>query len=306
MTINLSDNNVLVNKLPMQLCKLYVPHYIDYDHVTLLGECNKVKASLIITIDEVKYLENVTRNQSASIVWHEQRAGRITGSVAHSVMHTNISNPAKSLILKITMPVFKKSNVPSLIWGREKEEEALVDYLNSSFDPEYISESFCISSTFMHNHFELKKTGLVIRSDKFYLGVSADALVKCSCCGTGVVEVKCPYSLREKGLHDIILTNAFYLIYENGEYNLKKNHEYYSQVQHKIYVVDVEYCDFVVWTPIEFVVLRIYKDTVFINDMIEKQEMFWEHVILPELLTRKLESACSSNDNQQSNPLIMN
>nr|XP_047137738.1 uncharacterized protein LOC124814271 [Hydra vulgaris] len=294
-----SENNVPVKKLPKQLRNLYMSHSIDFDHATLLAECNKIKTSFVITTDEIIYLESVTRNQSASIVWHQQRAGRITGSVAHSVLQSNICIPAKSVVLKITMPVLKNNNVPSLKWGREKGEEALMDYQNSSFDPEYVSESFCLNSKNMHNHFELKNTGLVIKPDKFYLGVSADAVVKCSCCGTGIVEVKCPYSLREKGLHDIILSNAFYLTYENGE----KNHEYYCQVQHENYVCEVEYCDFVVWTPIEFVVLGTYKDTLFINDMIKKQEIFWENVILPELLTRKLKLSCSNI--HQNNSSIM-
>ena len=52
----------------------------------------------IITEDDRNFIEKSTRSQSDSLVWHQLRTGRITSSVAHQVLHTDMNNPSKSLI----------------------------------------------------------------------------------------------------------------------------------------------------------------------------------------------------------------
>ena len=73
-----------------------------------------------ITLDEIQYLEEVTRGQSSSITWQEHQSGWITGSIVHEAANASHKNPAKSLVLQITKPDFKMLNTPSLLWGREK------------------------------------------------------------------------------------------------------------------------------------------------------------------------------------------
>jgi len=34
-------------------------------------------------------------------------------------------------------------------------------------------------------------------------GASPDGMVTCICCGTGVIEIKCPYSCRNKSLKEV-------------------------------------------------------------------------------------------------------
>ena len=55
-------------------------------------------------------------------------------------------------------------------------------------------------------------------------------------------------------------------------------------------VVGVSYCDFMVGTPSEFVVLRIKPDTIFIENVFNKCDVFWNRFILRELVTREIES----------------
>ena len=45
-----------------------------------------------------------------------------------------------------------------------------------------------------------------------------------------------------------------------------------------------------VWTPIEFLIICIDRDDEFINDILNKCDLFWFDVILPKLLTRKREN----------------
>lgn len=43
----------------------------------------------------------------------------------------------------------------------------------------------------------IRSHGLFVDQTAPYLGASPDALVHCTCCGNGVVEVKCPWSARD-------------------------------------------------------------------------------------------------------------
>ena len=93
---------------------------------------------------------------------------------------------------------------------------------------------------------------------------------------------------------EAIKSDTFYVKQHDEEYVLARNHKYYSQVQHEINIVDVKHCDFVVWTPKDFLVIRIEKDQEFINAMIEKCDSFWKEVIFPELMTQSIENSTKS------------
>ena len=57
--------------------------------------CDSVFDDIKITDAEV---EEVTRTQAASSVWHDQRCGRVTASVAGQCCKTDMLNPAASLL----------------------------------------------------------------------------------------------------------------------------------------------------------------------------------------------------------------
>ena len=129
-------------------------------------------------------------------------------------------------------------------------------------------------------------------TQKPWYGVSPDSVTYCSCCKYGCVEVKCPLSFKEKSLKEEIHNGAFYVTYDsdNEIYELGRAHQCYFQVQLEIYTLKVEFCNFMVWTPIEFLIICIDRDDEFINDILNKCDLFWFDVILPKLLTRKREN----------------
>ena len=89
-----------------------------------------------------------------------------------------------------------------------------------------------------HVNFECVNIGLVIDNEYPCLGASPDAKFNCSCCNFGVVEIKCPYSLRDSMLSQVIHDEekGFYITYESGIYTLNKKHQYFTQVQLEIRV----------------------------------------------------------------------
>ena len=62
-----------------------------------------------------------------------------------------------------------------------------------------------------------------------------------------------------------------------------------------MYVCNLPYCDFVVWTPKEFLSTRIRIDTEFVAVIIEKCFNSWRKAIVPELLYRTMDK---SDDDQ--------
>ena len=58
-----------------------------------------------------------------------------------------------------------------------------------------------------------------------------------------------------------------------------------NQLQLEISVTKVSYCDFMVWTPSEFLVIRIEPNFFFVESVTEQCDLFWDSVILKELVT---------------------
>ena len=104
--------------------------------------------------------------------------------------------------------------------------------------------------------------------------------------------MKCPLSLKDKSLKDEIHKAAFYVTFDYGNeiYKLDRAHQHFFQVQLKIYTLKVEFCNVIVCAPMKFLIIRIDRDNEFITDMLNKCDLFWFDIILPEFLTRKREN----------------
>ena len=129
-------------------------------------------------------LTEVTKTQSLSKIWNIHRAGRITASNFHSVIHTRNS---VSLLNKLMQYETPSSNLPNLKYGREMDERA--------------RENYCALVAPYHSNIAITKTGLHISADYPHLGASPYGIIDCDCCGKGLVEIKCPckYSAGLKG-----------------------------------------------------------------------------------------------------------
>ena len=64
----------------------------------------------------------------------------------------------------------------------------------------------------------------------------------------GILEVKCPYSLRDR---EICCDSQCHhpLHYLECDNEVKKMHQYYQKIQGEITVIRLDCCDFVIWTP---------------------------------------------------------
>ena len=134
-------------------------------------------------------------------------------------------------------------HIPAIRWGIDNEDVARVAYHELADE----------------NHVGLKYSaaGLHLNPSFPHLGASPDGLKSCDCCGSGIIEIKCPYKYSPQDVQD----PKFYLeLDDEGELHLSKSHEYYYQVQGQLSVCEKDYCDFVCWTPKGIHVERITQD----------------------------------------------
>lgn len=66
----------------------------------LQSASEKVFSEIKVVRDEVDFLEESTRQQAQSSLWHKHRVGRITASTFHQVLKASTTPPPPSLIKK--------------------------------------------------------------------------------------------------------------------------------------------------------------------------------------------------------------
>ena len=152
-----------------------------------------------------------------------------------------------------------------------------------------------------HTNFQVRKCGLFVNDQFPYLAASPDALVSCDCCGSGVVEVKCPFIYRDRNpceIHDVdqnFLGGKHSSSNSVCPKNLKRNHKHYSQIIGQIHLAKVGYCDFLVWTTKGLHIERIEANKNYFENMEPKLKGYFIKIVLPELLTNKLKSEIESS-----------
>ena len=260
-----SSTYAVAKTLPAPLTALFKPCYLGMGAEDLLEESERIFRHMSITSEEAEYLTLSTNLQSKSLVWFEHRKGRITASVFGAVCRTSLSNPSQSLINRI-LQVSTPPPTASIQWGIENEERARSEYKAQAMN--------------CHANLELRTTGLHVNPRFPHLGASPDGLVSCSCCGKGLLEIKCPFSIR----NGIPLEAPCLLPHENN-YKLNRAHEYFYQVQGQLAVVERDYCDFVIWTPNGIYNERIYPEPAFFFTISKQLDDFFIKIILPKLLT---------------------
>ena len=179
------------------------------------------KRSLKSSEDEVRHIEQHTREQRNSVLWHSVRRYRTTSSIFGSIYSHKESTPPDSLVLSIIQP--KNISTRSTAYGIEKESIAVKEYV------EYQRH---------HGHpdISVSKSGFLISSSYPFLGASPDGAVfdpSNALQPFGFLEVKCPYSARMITPTDACAGSGFCCTLDQctRQLQLKEKHAYYAQVQ---------------------------------------------------------------------------
>ena len=130
-----------------------------------------------------------------------------------------------------------------------------------------------------HLNFNSKDIGLVLFKQYPYLGASPDLILECTCCGKGVVEIKCPSSIAgEKPSYE----NYSHLeVTEKGDCRLKENSPYSYQMYGQMAATESKYCDFFAYTKYGFYVERVTFNQSIWEEIVGKLSWFWENYVGP-------------------------
>ena len=230
------------------------------------------KQSLILSPQKIREIEQSTRQQSQSALWHSVRQYRLTGSYFGLVLRLKETTSPENLVLQI-MGV-KRFTSESLNWGKDNEATALEKYQQHQ-------------NVSGHNGLYIAPSGFVVCESHPFLGVSPDAVVHDpnSPNPFGLAEVKCPYSARNLSPIEAAKSPNFYCDVIGSKLKLKRSHPYYSQVQGQMAITERHWCDFIVYTKKGIHVERIDFDPEFWNDkLLPKLEDFYDTCLAPNIV----------------------
>ena len=232
--------------------------------------------SIKITETQAMNLAESTKEQAESDIWMEHRKGRITASKMHSVIKCKRKQYPLSIVKSI-MQYHNNINIPALQWGRNNEDVARRQYVSMMEQTHII--------------FLMSQSGLIVAPNMPFLGATPDGFAHCDCCGDRLIEIKCPYSVRDKSpVSDEALERSRYCLKKkNNVISLKRSHEYFTQVQGQLLVCRKKKCDFICWTPKGMHVETILEYKTLQCEIASSCKDFFMTFILPELLTHRLQ-----------------
>jgi len=263
---------------------LYDPSNLDLDYPELLEKCKEVKIN--VSDENINIVEQDTRDQAKGSGFFRHRAGRIGASVSGVVYRSNVAQPSQSLIKSICYPHLYKVNTKAIKHGCKYEDYAIRTY-----------EAHMKNT---HINFQLTRCGLFINKKYPFLHAIPDFLTSCDCCGLGCGEVKCPICIQNGDFEKYVEEKSSCLEKVNGFFKLKRNHNYYFQVQQQLFTLPERiHCDFVVCgidshLNAHLMTDRIYPDTLHLETVLKKLEAFWRMCILPEILGRWFTRRCDT------------
>ena len=179
------------------------------------------KKMLAVSEEKTRAIARDTTGQSKSPLLFSVRRYRITASHFGEIMHRKTSTAPAKLVLRLLQP--KQFSSVATEWGIQNEAAAIEQYQKHQQS---------------HGHIGLtvSPVGFFISSSHPFLGATPDGAVFDPSSPEepyGFLEVKCPYSQREKTLNEACNSPGFCCTYDPAlnQVSLRKNHSYYCQVQ---------------------------------------------------------------------------
>ena len=242
---------------------------------------------LNITENEKRRIEISTRGQADSKAWVNARKGRITASVHHEVF-TKMNSIARKRVppLPKVTPLIAKliyrdktlNSIPAIQWGQEQEQNAL--------------KLFYSVEACKHQDFKLQSCGLYVDRTHPYIGASPDGIMYCKCHQKSVIEIKCPYNIKDETIQAGVAKCNFLTVIDN-KITLKKSHKYYTQIISQIMLSDSLQGFFVVWTKKDIFIETIVIDKVHWNKVYTNLQIFFQQYVAKALLAIKPVKFCA-------------
>lgn len=246
----------------------FKPAYKNLQKVELLKIAESIEIHL--TLDDVRFIEEVTQDRWKSWYWQKLRAGRVTASKFMAVCNASLSNPDKNLLTEICYP--EKCGNPS----KNDQTEFMAMAM----------ESFSLQMKKLHANFNCKTVGLIVDPNYPYFAATPDGVCSCQCCGEYFVEIKCPFSAAQQNasVENLMQLKDSFMETINGGYCLRHDHAFYYQLQMQMALGKKKFAIFYVWSTKFRIMNRIPFDASFWTEKSVKALRFATNVLSIELM----------------------
>ena len=238
---------------------------------------------------EIDHVENTTSKQWKCEEWYLHKAGFITASKCKRVftrqetLEKNNAEDVTKLVEDIAL-----AKTPHIHISQQQEVEPQNAREWGLFHEESARKAYQRVASHTHHKLELISKGFLISKSKPYLGASLDNIQKCQCsdgCPDKVVEYKCPWKHRDLYPKEAFLTPEIGGIQNGNEFALKPTSQYYFQLQLQMFVSELSFNIFVVWTKKGIFTLEVPYNPSFMSNVCSKLEKFWTGQVLPFMIT---------------------
>ncbi len=133
----------------------------------------------------------------------------------------------------------------------------------------------------LHTGFVVTPCDFFVDQETSYIGASPDALVECTCCGLGVVEIECPWCGKDvELLVDTVEQWGKKFLSTKDTVRVSGVVKESPLLQLQMHVTRRLYCDFVVWHAAGLHRERLTPDSLLMTEALAKAERFFTLCIL--------------------------
>ena len=141
----------------------------------------------------------------------------------------------------------------------------------------------------------LKTNDVINNSSDYYLGASIDRIVTFKDTEEKWgMEIKSPFSKAGMTVEEACKTKTFFLEkLGDGTVRLKRNHDYYLQIQGQLYCSDLDLQGIILTVYFgedkPLFLENIYSDNTWSSGCLPKIDFFYRRALFPELLTKRVQ-----------------
>ncbi|CAH1183072.1 unnamed protein product [Ceutorhynchus assimilis] len=212
--------------------------------------------------EEISDIQKSTIGQAFNPKWLQERSLRITASNFGKICKMRPKTSPRNTIKTLLYGTFTGNKATK--YGNESEARAILEFEKKT-------------------NLQVVPCGLFIGEKEYYLAASPDGFVIEN---NFLIEVKCPFTIAKMDPTEGIQTGKItFATIEDGALKLKRNHNYYYQVQGQLAIANKQSCYFIIWSPFGILIEQINRDEVFWKEkMLPKLRAFYDYFLLPELV----------------------